>query len=1258
MKHPTPFNIKCPDNWLQTHEYLSVLSQSITDAYEQNATAEDATLQAMGEALWAALSLGDTLDQAKRAVGQAVLSIVIESRNAAVLNLPWETLYHPQWGFLGRNLSFALSRHNPSVSTQLPAIVAEPLKVLLFTALPDNLTEHERLDVEAEQATIQQAIMAYERSGEIQLIMPEDGCLATLQQALQDFQPQVVYFSGHGNFQHDPIKRQAYGSVWLEDAHGNGVTVTESEFAACFQNTQVQLLVLSACLSAKQHPHYPANGLSNALSRAGIPHVMGMRESVMDAAATTFAEHLLQALAKRQAVDIALQHARAAIKQLCEPKIYHELPDPQRAALAAGQWCLPQLLSHDPQRGLVDWRFTPVPTQPTVWQQQLGEISLPERFIGRRRELRQWQNRLRSPHLHSLLITGAGGMGKTALAGKLALALEQDGYKIFTLHAANLNWKMWRFQLLKSLSMERKKDFYSTKSKLETELEQNEYLFKLLLAQHNGKLVLFFDNLESVQDSQAPHALTDNTLQDWLTAAQHATRHGLKLLVTSRWRLPNWADANHYPLGKPVFGDYVALVRVHQLPLTGERLVRAYQTLGGNARALTYVAAAANGMNLEEEQNFSLALAQAESAAQIDMAIAKVVEQRSSTERDLLHCLLAYQTAVPLDGITAVWDMPQPAAVPDLLQRLLAVSLVEQYHNPHTDQTTYQLAALVRSWLLNNGAPAPTPSRLQAAAEFLHWQLENRIDTTWEHRLATHAALQAAALTETAQRLVLDWIVTPLNLAGMYHTLLNDWLLPIANADDSSIKGAVLNQVGTQYYALGQYDPALDYLKQSLAIQQEIGGEQGEGATLNNIGYIHKARGDYNTALDYYQQSLAIQQKIGDKQGEGSTLNNIGHIHHVRGDYDTALDYYQQSLTIEQQIGDKQGEDITLSNIAGIHYACGNYDTALDYYQQSLAIRQQIGDKSGEGATLNNIGEIYSACGDYDTALDYLQQSLTIRQHIGDKQGESTTLNNISQIHHARGDYDTALDYLKQSLAIFQHIGDKQGESATLNNIGQIHQARGDYNTALDYLQQSLTIQQEIGNKHGEGAALNNIGEVYRARSDYDTAIQHLQQSIAIQQHIGDKHGEGVTLNNIGLIHHARGDDNTALNVLQQSLTIRQHISDKKGEGATLNNIGEIYRARGDYDTALDYLQQSLAIRQEIGDMAGLCTTLFNMGHIHMRNEEVAEAVQAWVIVYDIAKQINLAQTLQALESLAGQIGLDGGLQGWEGLAQQIGENE
>jgi ATP/maltotriose-dependent transcriptional regulator MalT len=151
---------------------------------------------------------------------------------------------------------------------------------------------------------------------------------------------------------------------------------------------------------------------------------------------------------------------------------------------------------------------------------------------------------------------------------------------------------------------------------------------------------------------------------------------------------------------------------------------------------------------------------------------------------------------------------------------------------------------------------------------------------------------------------------------------------------------------------------------------------------------------------------------------------------------------------------------------------------------------------------------------------------------------------------------------------------------------------------------------------------------------------------------------QAEALGQTGKLHIHLGNFQQALPYLQQSLAIQQQIGDKAGEGTTLNNISQIYDAQGDYETALKYLQQSLAIQQQIGDKAGLCATLFNMGHIHMQNNQVKEAVNAWVTVYVLAKQMNLAQALQALASLAPQLGLPEGLAGWENLAQRIQSGE
>ena len=551
-----------------------------------------------------------------------------------------------------------------------------------------------------------------------------------------------------------------------------------------------------------------------------------------------------------------------------------------------------------------------------------------------------------------------------------------------------------------------------------------EQILSLLLAKYNQKVGLFFDNLESVQAKERQE-IGDETIKGWIGAGIRLAEQGLTLLLTSRWRLPDWGERGHLPLTGASYGDFLRMGQ-EQLPshFLGRRawMRRAYEVLGGNGRGLSFLAGAVAGMDAEAEAEFMAKLAEAKGELQANMMLGENISRLPKDAKALLYRMPAYKTAVPIEGVIKLGlDLAEPEAA---LARLLAVSLLEEGENLDWQAVEYQLDPLARDWLVKNNAPNPSLATLKKAGLFQQYLLEQERHTLAQAVVA-HRALTEAAETTTAHRLALDWIVGRLNRAGLYHDLLENWLPQICTAEDLGIRGEALGQMGKQYHHIGDYESALDFLNRSLKICQDIGEREGEGTTLNNISLIYSARGDYESALDFLSRSLKIRQDIGDKSGEGTTLNNISLIYSARGDY----------------------------------------ESALDFLYRSLKIWQDIGDKSGEGTTLNNISQIYHARGDYESALDFLHRSLKIRQDIGDKSGEGTTLNNISQIYHARGDYESALDFLNRSLIICQDIGDVAGEGTTLNNIGQIYKARGDYESALDFLNRSLKIQQDIGDK-------------------------------------------------------------------------------------------------------------------------------------------------------------------------------------------------
>lgn len=108
--HSTPFVISPPDDLLTAHPQLRHMSQNIAQRYADTKLVTDEQLALLGGALWKALEIDARFTRARDEAGMGVLPIVVESDDAAVQQLPWETLHHPALSFLGKRPEFTLCR--------------------------------------------------------------------------------------------------------------------------------------------------------------------------------------------------------------------------------------------------------------------------------------------------------------------------------------------------------------------------------------------------------------------------------------------------------------------------------------------------------------------------------------------------------------------------------------------------------------------------------------------------------------------------------------------------------------------------------------------------------------------------------------------------------------------------------------------------------------------------------------------------------------------------------------------------------------------------------------------------------------------------------------------------------------------------------------------------------------------------------------------------------------------------------------------
>ncbi|WP_223211760.1 tetratricopeptide repeat protein [Microcystis aeruginosa] len=235
----------------------------------------------------------------------------------------------------------------------------------------------------------------------------------------------------------------------------------------------------------------------------------------------------------------------------------------------------------------------------------------------------------------------------------------------------------------------------------------------------------------------------------------------------------------------------------------------------------------------------------------------------------------------------------------------------------------------------------------------------------------------------------------------------------------------ILRAIGDFLTRRGYYQTLADYYLELVTVyqQQEEQTNWKYTASLTSLGNAYNSLGEYQKAIEFHQQSLAIKRKIGDRGGEAKSYGNLGSVYGSLGEYQKAIEFYQQSLAIEREIGDQGGEAKSYIGLGNVYNSLGEYQKAIEFYQQSLAILREIGDRGGEAYSYNNLGVVYGSLGEYQKAIEFYQQSLAILREIGDRRGEANAWFNLGVTYDKLKRISEAKEAYLQSRELFQALG-------------------------------------------------------------------------------------------------------------------------------------------------------------------------------------------------------------------------------------------
>jgi tetratricopeptide (TPR) repeat protein len=113
------------------------------------------------------------------------------------------------------------------------------------------------------------------------------------------------------------------------------------------------------------------------------------------------------------------------------------------------------------------------------------------------------------------------------------------------------------------------------------------------------------------------------------------------------------------------------------------------------------------------------------------------------------------------------------------------------------------------------------------------------------------------------------------------------------------------------------------------------------------LGGVYHRQGNYQQAIDYHQQALAIYREIRDtdkeaEYKEAECLTRLGDAYHRLAKYEQAVDYHQQSLTIYTNMDDNDGKAYALTGLGNAFWGLRRYKEAEIELKKAIAIREDI----------------------------------------------------------------------------------------------------------------------------------------------------------------------------------------------------------------------------------------------------------------------------------------------------------------------------
>lgn len=304
----------------------------------------------------------------------------------------------------------------------------------------------------------------------------------------------------------------------------------------------------------------------------------------------------------------------------------------------------------------------------------------------------------------------------------------------------------------------------------------------------------------------------------------------------------------------------------------------------------------------------------------------------------------------------------------------------------------------------------------------------------------------------------------------------------------------------------GNLDRALTYYQEIVARGKNLIDDLPLTIAYRNIGRIYVALGDWNSAKINLETSRDLSKKIEDRRGLTEIYYWLGVVEAQIGNLDLAMVAFNTSLELAEKINFREGVGKAYLGIGNVYKFQGIHDKSVEVYNKSLEIFQNLENKYELRKILHNVGGAYGDIGELNKALEYYAQEKKIAEDIGDIRGSAYALNGCAWVHVRLGNLNIAIQYCEEALSIFKKLRDKYQIAETIETYAHIFWKKYEWDKAIEKFDESIRIFRELGHVGlGIGNAHFDFGLMLKEKGDLEVAKVKFNEALKIFKKLDNK---------------------------------------------------------------------------------------------------------------------------------------------------------